>query len=57
MDRTQDLLNYRLFQKLKLSRNGKFNHLTIILTYNFLTYQKKKKKKILGKPWILTKAF
>ena len=38
------MLNYRLFQKLKLSRNGEFNHLTIILTYIFLTYQKKEKK-------------
>ena len=26
------LLNYRLSQKFKLSGNGKFNHLTIILT-------------------------
>ena len=26
------MLNYHLSQKLKLSRNGEFNHLTIILT-------------------------
>jgi len=34
------LLNYRLFQKFKLLENGKFNHLTMILTLP-LTYEPK----------------
>ena len=33
------MLNYRLFQKLKLLRNGEFNHLTISLTL-WNTYNK-----------------
>jgi hypothetical protein len=29
------VINYRLFQNLKLLRNGEFNYLTIILTISF----------------------
>ena len=34
------MLNYRLSQKLKLSRNDEFNHLTIILT-STLAYKRR----------------